>query len=624
MNTLPVLLIIVLLNFFIPALNAQSFKWVKHQSVDIQFSPDFTSVVCETDVLGNSLYSSIKNFKISFSGYYGDVSLKKFSSSGLLMFDKTFFGKLTIDGIQADVTGNIYIAGSFMDTLQIDPVNFLLNNGSGLNVNYFLIKISQNGDFVWKKNISVEFPGNFSLEVVKIKGDNLFAGILNFTEGYIKKFDLDGNEQLTISQSPVRRISGIDVDESGNIYAGGSCSNGNINFGGHTASTPFFYNAYFVKYNSSGIHQWSRFVEDVTFSSIDVACDNSGNLYASGNLSGSFMFGNIQTQGSQWVYDFFLTKLDASGNFLWVKEVPNTPTITGDAGKGKVNAIAVDKYSNVYVAGFLRSTVNWGSNIITSSGGSSDILILKYDLNGNILMGKRAGGTGSDRVDDVSLDNSGNVFVSGNFSSAAVFDTITASGTGNINSYLAKLQMSGNLDLSLIVEGFYNQPDDKMRIQDTVKLYLRNSVSPYSIVDSSLALIDPETFTGSFYFLNAASGSYYIQIKHRNSLETWSSFPITYVMGGNSEYDFTLSQYLAFGNNMKQVNSSPFKYAIYSGDVNQNGYIELSDIVRISNDAADFMSGYVSSDVNGDEITDLSDIIITVNNSNKFVSVIRP
>ncbi|MBK8552592.1 MAG: hypothetical protein IPL53_16595 [Ignavibacteria bacterium] len=616
--------VVLLFNMFFLSAYAQSFKWVKHQSVDIQFNPDLTSVVCETDVQGNCIFSSIKNYKISFSVYYGDVSLKKFSSSGLLLFNKTFFGKLTIDDIQTDINGNIYISGSFMDTLQIDPENFLLNTGSGLNVNYFLIKISQNGDFVWKKNINADFPGNFSLEVVKIKGKNLFAGILNLTEGYIKKYDLDGYEQLTISQSPVRGISGIDVDESGNIYAGGSCSNENINFGGHTTSSSFFYNVYFVKYNSSGNYQWSRFVEDITFSSIDIACDNSGNLFAAGNLFGDFMFGNIQAQGNQWIYDFFLTKLDESGNFLWVREVPNTPTITGDARKGKVSAIAVDQDNNVYIAGFLRSTVNWGNNIITSSNGSSDILILKYDPDGNILMGKRAGGTSSDWVDDLSLDNSGNVFVSGNFSSSAVFDSITVSGKGNINSYLAKLQMSGILDLSLIVEGFYDQSEDNMRIQDTVTLFLRNSVSPYSIADSSQALIDPVTFTGSFSLSNAVSGSYYIQTKHRNSLETWSAFPVIYAMGGNSEYDFTLSQYLAFGNNLKQVNSSPYKFAMYSGDVNQDGYIDLSDIVRISNDAADFIDGYVNSDVNGDEITDLSDIIITVNNSNKFVSVIRP
>lgn len=619
-----ILLITGALNLFSLSLKAQSFKWVNHQSHNIQFNPDITSFVSETDPQGNSLLACINNFKVSFGGYYGDVSLKKYTSSGLLMFNKIFYGKVIVDGLQTDLNGNIYLSGSFMDTLWIDQSNYILNTGSGFIVNYFMIKLNQNGDFVWKKNINVDYSSDIRIDAFKIHDSYLFAGLLNFFEGFIKKFDLNGNEVMSILQTPVRGISGIDIDQAGNIFAAGSCGNGNINFGGHTSTSSFTYNVYIVKYNSSGNYQWSRFVEDVTFSSIDIACDNTGNLFASGNLIGSFMFGTIQAQGNQWVYDFFLTKIDASGNFLWLREVPNTPSITGDAGKAKVNSIAVDKFNNVYLAGFLRSSVNWGNNIITSSGGSTDILLLKYDRNGNILAGRRVGGTGGDRVDDISLDNYGNVFISGNFSSTAAFDSITVSGTGNMNSFLAKLQVAGILDLSLIVEGFYDLSNNNMRVGDTAKLYLRNSVSPYSIEDSSTAFIDPLTLTGSFSFSNASSGEYYLQTKHRNSLETWSAFPVTYVLSGKSVYDFTLSQYVAFGNNLKQVNSSPFRFAIYSGDVNQDGNIDLTDIVGINNDAASFATGYINSDVNGDNLTDLSDLIIAVNNSNMFISVVRP
>ena len=58
--------------------------------------------------------------------------------------------------------------------------------------------------------------------------------------------------------------------------------------------------------------------------------------------------------------------------------------------------------------------------------------------------------------------------------------------------------------------------------------------------------------------------------------------------------------------------------------MNQDGEIDLTDIVMISNDALIFTTGYVNTDVNGDNISDLTDIVITNNNSFGFVGVIKP
>lgn len=65
-------------------------------------------------------------------------------------------------------------------------------------------------------------------------------------------------------------------------------------------------------------------------------------------------------------------------------------------------------------------------------------------------------------------------------------------------------------------------------------------------------------------------------------------------------------------------------YAIFSGDVNQDDAIDLTDIANIFNDASIFQGGYIATDVNGDYFVDLSDVTIAFNNSAAFVSVIRP
>ena len=154
---------------------------------------------------------------------------------------------------------------------------------------------------------------------------------------------------------------------------------------------------------------------------------------------------------------------------------------------------------------------------------------------------------------------------------------------------------------------------------------LRSTSSPFSVVDSAKSVMDSVTLTGTFTFANAVNGTYYIQLKHRNSIETWSkSGGEVYNTGNLNSYDFTSSSAQAFGSNMKQVDNSPVRFAIYSGDENQDGTIDVGDIIDFYNDAQLGVSGYVPTDINGDDFVDVSDIIITYNNVINIISVITP
>ncbi len=89
-------------------------------------------------------------------------------------------------------------------------------------------------------------------------------------------------------------------------------------------------------------------------------------------------------------------------------------------------------------------------------------------------------------------------------------------------------------------------------------------------------------------------------------------------------YNFSSAAAQAFGNNMKLVDGAPVRYGIYSGDVNQDGTIDLNDVLSVYNAAAVFTSGYVVNDINGDSIVDLNDILIAYNNSAAFAAVVKP
>lgn len=192
----------------------------------------------------------------------------------------------------------------------------------------------------------------------------------------------------------------------------------------------------------------------------------------------------------------------------------------------------------------------------------------------------------------------------------------------SINSNIDVGPLTKTLSLTMLMEGFYNSGSDNMT-PDTLRVYMRNSSSPYAVLDSAKSLINSGG-TGTFLFTKLNNFiPYYIQLKHRNTIETWSNGTNIFT-GSSMTYDFTGSALQAFGNNEIQVDTSPVRFATYSGDVNQDGTVDITDGSLIDNDASIFASGYLQTDMNGDGIVDVSDAVFADNNGFNFVGKITP
>lgn len=179
-----------------------------------------------------------------------------------------------------------------------------------------------------------------------------------------------------------------------------------------------------------------------------------------------------------------------------------------------------------------------------------------------------------------------------------------------------------SLTLTALIEGFYDNGTNLM-VPDTVKLFLRNISSPWAIVDSSIGELSSSGVC-TFKFNNPIIGtSYYLQVAHRNTIDTWSR------NGGENfnlyafSYNFTTDSAKAYGDNMKKKGT---KWCMFSGDVPmQDGLVDLTDEILVINDVNAFASGVsLPTDLNGDQSADLTDIIIVVNNTNTFVSKQTP
>ncbi|MFZ1320719.1 MAG: hypothetical protein WAT71_04110 [Ignavibacteria bacterium] len=181
-----------------------------------------------------------------------------------------------------------------------------------------------------------------------------------------------------------------------------------------------------------------------------------------------------------------------------------------------------------------------------------------------------------------------------------------------------------SVTVKLAFEAFYNAGLNRMNYSDTVKGYFRNSVSPYAVVDSAKEIVNLTTMKVGLQFNIAPIGTYYLQLKHRNAIETWTATGLTYNPGTTLNHDFTSAANKAFGNNQNQVDAAPLTFAFWSGDVNQDGFIDVTDGGLIDNDATNFVTGYVPTDVNGDDIVDVEDAVFADNNGLNFIGKITP
>lgn len=174
-----------------------------------------------------------------------------------------------------------------------------------------------------------------------------------------------------------------------------------------------------------------------------------------------------------------------------------------------------------------------------------------------------------------------------------------------------------NLNLTCSIEGMWN---GATHVQDTIRTFIRNTVSPYAIVDSARIFLDPSG-NGVASFLNVGNATKYISIKHRNAVETWSSTGVVFKIDSTTTYNFTTAASKAFGNNMRLKAG---RFCFYSGDVNQDGLIEAADLSAVDNAAANFVIGYVRTDLTGDNFVDGTDYGIADNNAFNFISSITP
>lgn len=188
------------------------------------------------------------------------------------------------------------------------------------------------------------------------------------------------------------------------------------------------------------------------------------------------------------------------------------------------------------------------------------------------------------------------------------------------------------LNLTVYLEGLWNgvnmnEAQDDLGshwgagIADHVTLELHNGTTPYGFVWSQTDVVVGVNGNATVTVPAVHNGNYYIVIKHRNSIETWSGAPVSFA-ASPINYNFTDNANKAYGDN--QQNMGGGAYAIFGGDVNLDGVIDSNDMGDVDNDSNSFVMGYVPTDANGDGVVDSNDMGLVDNNANAFIMLITP
>ena len=316
------------------------------------------------------------NYLVSNGSF--DAFICKLDSNGNYKWAKNIGSIYGDEGrsLVTDSTGNIYVTGAFIGTVDFDPglnaYNITSSSASLSQYDIFILKLDNDGNFLWalafgNKDSDAGFSiGIDGLSNIYISG--YFKGTVDFNPGanifnltsaiggstFILKLSNQGSFIWAKSISATMRV--ITVDKIGNSYITGVFSGivdfnpGSGVFNINSSTTSMF----LLRLNPKGNFEWAKKLEADVYS---VTVDLYGNVYTTGGFGGKVDFDpglDSTFLTSTATFDIFLLKMDSSSNFIWAVNTSGTKL-----GNGSGYSVVCDRLGNPYVVGDFADTVDF-------------------------------------------------------------------------------------------------------------------------------------------------------------------------------------------------------------------------------------------------------------------------
>ncbi len=285
-----------------------------------------------------------------------DAFVAKYKFDGSLIWAKQFGGPgdtgPASDVLVIDSDNNVIVGGIFNNTVDFDPGPAVYNITSTAHMQAFIVKLNSAGEFIWARQF--------------------------------------GNSSVVYSGS---NIADVKCDLLNNIYLTGDFS-GNCDFdpgpGTYLLQGKSLTSGYITKLDSNGNLIWARSIEGTSSlnnyhtKNMGLDVDAFHNVYIAGSFNGPFDFdpGPNENIISSKSYDFYILKLNAQGDFVWVDIFAGSESETG-------TDVAVGNDGTVYALGIIGHEADMdpgpGQHFVTINNQYDAAVLIKLNAEGNLL-----------------------------------------------------------------------------------------------------------------------------------------------------------------------------------------------------------------------------------------------
>ncbi|MBK6993786.1 MAG: T9SS type A sorting domain-containing protein [Lewinellaceae bacterium] len=341
--------------------------------------------------------------------------------------------------------GNVYSIGNFNGTVDFDPGAGTFNLSATSGSDIYISKLDNAGNFIWAKALNGtgnNLNSGYSISLDPATGDV-------YTTGWFK--------------------GTVDFDPGAGVFNLSS----NIE------------NGFILKLDNAGNFLWAKSIKSASATrSFSIVIDDAGTVYSVGGFEGTADFdpgSGIYNLTAIDGADIYISKLDASGNYISVL------TVGGTGFEYAIDLKLDPANGDIYIAGSFDGTVDFDPgvgtfNLTSNSTGflEWDSYIFKLNSSGDFKWAKSVGGSGIDRMSYLALDvESGKkgVYATGTFAGTVDFDPGTAvnnlTSAGNLDAYLLKLDIdSGDLIWAKSFGGTGEDANSTMALDNSGDLYL--------------------------------------------------------------------------------------------------------------------------------------------------------
>ncbi|MDC0246619.1 SBBP repeat-containing protein, partial [Deltaproteobacteria bacterium] len=417
--------------------------------VQMSSDPIITDLNKQIQIIPNSQLTKSSTYKVKVTTNVKDavgnplsndyVDNSGFTVNSLTYQSGTSTGDLA-DSVISDSSNNLFVIGRTTG-------NFNGNTNSGnYNQDTFLIKFNTDLEPIWTKQYN--FSGGIQDIASGSQGNLYLSGSLSTGPTLVVKLDSGGSkvwEESLSSDEPTSQYSyvnqnylySIDADANNNLYATGYTRG---NFDSHTNTGPdtthshitnYYNDIILIKYNSSGVKQWSKQISGTRIEEgIGVIVDSSDNIILIGKTNSSLDGNNYSLCGSHvpWnQYDIFVAKYNSDGTKLWSKQFDSGEV--SSTCKPPVNDepkdIALDSNNNIYITG---TTAGKFDDDFIINGNS--LFLMKLDSSGNKLWVKQSSSIcGNTEGRNITIDSNNNIYLTGH-SPCTIDSLVPNGGTG--------------------------------------------------------------------------------------------------------------------------------------------------------------------------------------------------